>query len=184
MPVPKRRASQKSTWRPSSRSICTRLKRRSVSPGGTSSRLPVMRRCITRYTSSASSADQPLAAAVEPLDAAPVDRLRDLVRRRGLAPARVERSSMRSILRPSIAGASWRRIVSTSGSSGIWQRPELERSEQRREHLLDRRRRTHPRRRERLEHVLAGAEDVDAVGLDRAAEDLLACRAARSPASP
>ena len=58
--------------------------------GGTSSRLPVMRRCITRCTSSSSRHDQVLAAPAQRLDQPPVQRVGDGLGRRRLAPARVE----------------------------------------------------------------------------------------------
>ena len=96
----------------------TRRCGRSARSSRSSRRLPVMRRCMTRWTSSSSSIDQVLAAAAEPLD----PRARAARRRSPrAAPGRDQSgsSTWRSSRRPSSAGASWRRIVSTSGSSGI-----------------------------------------------------------------
>ena len=77
-----------------------------------------MRRCMTRWTSSGELPDQVLAAPVEPLDPAPADRVGDLDGGAG-SHQRGSSTSISSMRRPSTAGASWRRIVSTSGSSGI-----------------------------------------------------------------
>ena len=62
--------------------------------------------------------DQVLAAPRERLDAPALDRGGDLRARERAAPARVEHLE-RASTRPSTWGARWRRIVSTSGSSGI-----------------------------------------------------------------
>ena len=61
--------------------------------------------------------DQVLATAPEAFHGAPLDRIGELPRGQRFTPARVA-DLERSSTRPSTRGASWRRIVSTSGSSG------------------------------------------------------------------
>ncbi len=77
-----------------------------------------MRRCITRCTSSSSEAiryfpRRPSDSTTRPRTASSTDE--------GGAGSHQRGSStwIASIRRPSTAGASWRRIVSTSGSSGM-----------------------------------------------------------------
>src|SRR3954454_614068 len=115
-PVPKRRTSTNSRRVASSSSNATRVCG-GFSGSSVSSRLPVMRRCMTRWTSSST------------------DRIRYLPRRPTLSIRRPRRASSiasggagshnrasstrtSTMRRPARAGASWRRIVSTSGSSG------------------------------------------------------------------
>ena len=77
-----------------------------------------MRRCISRNGSS-SSADRGTGRAAQPLDAPAASAAARTGRERAGGPAGVEDVEGFVSSRPSTTGASWRRIVSTSGSSGI-----------------------------------------------------------------
>src|SRR5215207_1383482 len=113
-PVPKRRWSTNRTVWPSSSCMRTRV---CFGSSSVSRMLPVIRRCITRWTSSSNditrywprrhsrSIRRPSRASAMASVGAGSDQ-------------RESRTRMRSSRRPSTAGASWRRIVSTSGSSG------------------------------------------------------------------
>ena len=163
----------------------------SSSASETSSRLPVMRRCITRATSSSSSSIRYLPRRAT----RSIRRPRTASASSAGAAGSDQRGSSTSIASrrlPSRAGASWRRIVSTSGSSGISPPPaahlaghlegRLDRTEDRAVEaveVLDRHR--------QLDHVLGAAlVDVQAAGAqprpgDRlVAHQLDGLRAARS----
>ena len=89
-------------------------------PAGSSSSVPVIRRCSTRIHLVLELPDQVLPATAEPLDAPARDRGGDARRAPVAAHQRVvEHLERAQRPRPPRAGASWRRIVSTSGSSGI-----------------------------------------------------------------
>ena len=78
-----------------------------------------MRRCCAQVHVAVEAPQQVLAAPPETLDAPPAQRVGELRRRQRARPARVEDLDARRSCAPSTSGASWRRIVSTSGSSGI-----------------------------------------------------------------
>ena len=77
-----------------------------------------MRRCITRKTSSSSSTIRYLPRRSTPSIARPATASATSSGCAG-SHQRGSSTSSRSSLRPSRWGASWRRIVSTSGSSGM-----------------------------------------------------------------
>src|SRR5829696_298340 len=113
-PVPKRRMSTNSSFWPSSSCIRTRV---CLGSSSLRSRLPVIRRCITRWTSSSNDITRylprrPSRSITRPFRASAIAS--------GGAGSHQRGSSTRICLRrrPWRAGASWRRIVSTSGSSG------------------------------------------------------------------
>src|SRR4249919_2997371 len=86
----------------------------------TRTRLPVIRRCMTRVWPPSSSSSRYLPRLPSPSIVLPATALSTVAAGTG----RVQRSSStssRSIARPSISGSSWRQTVSTSGSSGIAQ---------------------------------------------------------------
>src|SRR5262245_41812141 len=113
-PVPKRRTSTNSSFWPSSSSIRTRV---CAGSSSVSSMLPVIRRCITRWTSSSNDITRylprrPSRSMTRPFSASAMASGGAGSHQRGSS------TRIRSRRRPSTAGASWRRIVSTSGSSG------------------------------------------------------------------
>ena len=73
---------------------------------------------MSRKTSPSSSQHEVLAAAAEPLDAPALDGVAHRLGRQRQAPARVGDLQALERRAPRRRGASWRRIVSTSGSSG------------------------------------------------------------------
>src|SRR5918999_3749852 len=115
-PVPKRRTSTNSRLGPSSSVIRTRV---CFGSSSVSSRLPVMRRCITRWTSSSRDTirylpRRPSRSIARPSSASAIASGGAGSHQRG------SRTSVRSRRRPSSSGASCLRIVSTSGSSGTY----------------------------------------------------------------
>ena len=86
--------------------------------GGSNSSAPVIRRCISRWRSSDSSQSRYLPKRRHPLHDGAAQPLLHELGELGPGPAK-SRISTSTIVRPSRCGASWRRIVSTSGSSGI-----------------------------------------------------------------
>src|SRR5215216_1387088 len=113
-PMPKRRTSTNSSPCPSSSSIRTRV---CLGFSSVSSRLPVMRRCMTRWTSSSNDITRylplrPSRSIRRPLSASAIASGGAGSHQRG------SRTRIFTRRRPSTAGASWRRMVSTSGSSG------------------------------------------------------------------
>ena len=94
---------------------------RACSSPSTRTRLPVIRRCMTRVSGALERQQQVLAAPAQPLDRRARHRLLQLARRhRPRTSARRAPPAARSA-RPSSSGSSWRQTVSTSGSSGIAQ---------------------------------------------------------------
>src|SRR3954454_14787672 len=116
-PVPNRRGSQKrSSCAPSSSTKRTRTY--GVAGGGSSSSVPVIRKCMSRNTSPASSHTRYLPRRPSRSTRRPSTASRTASGASG-RDHRGSRMSSSVSSRPSTAGASWRRIVSTSGSSGI-----------------------------------------------------------------
>src|SRR3954447_26085813 len=116
-PVPNRRGSQKrSSCAPPSSTKRTRTY--GVSGGGSSSSVPVIRRCMSRNTSPSSAHTRYLPRRPSRSTRRPSTASRTASGASG-RHHRGSRMSSSVSTRPSTAGASWRRIVSTSGSSGI-----------------------------------------------------------------
>src|SRR5918995_1719289 len=114
--VPNRLASVNRRVVPASSRITARRKRTS-DRGSRSTMLPVIRRCITSHR-------PPSSLTIRYLPRRPTDSMRRPVTARSTSrggTGRVRRSSktsIDSIRRPTSSGSIWRRIVSTSGSSG------------------------------------------------------------------
>ena len=116
--VPNRRTSRYTTRVPSSSSITARSWL-----AGSQPKPPVMRRCTSRARPLSRRSDEVLPAPLDGDDASPSSSSATSNRSFGRV-SRGSRISTRSSTRPSSRGASWARIVSTSGSSGISRPPQ------------------------------------------------------------